>query len=71
MIAALVSEVRRVELRPAFNPQGLTGQPRRRCDTRKIESLLGYGAKVPLKEGLRRTVEWRAMNENSALYSHL
>ncbi len=34
------------------------GQPRRRCDTRKALEKIGYEATWPLKEGLRKTVEW-------------
>lgn len=34
------------------------GQPRRRCDTRTAEQLLGFRAQVPLAEGLQRTIEW-------------
>jgi nucleoside-diphosphate-sugar epimerase len=34
------------------------GQPRRRRDISKAERLFGFVAKKPLKEGLRRTIEW-------------
>ncbi len=34
------------------------GQPRRRLDTTRAETLLGWRAKVDLEEGLRRTIEW-------------
>ncbi len=60
MIAELVSEQRGRKIMPVSSPQGLTGQPHRRCDTRKIERTLGYRAQVPFAEGLRRTVEWYA-----------
>jgi GDP-L-fucose synthase len=43
---------------PRFDPAGLTGQPRRACDTRKAVAKLGYRAAVPLRTGLRRTIEW-------------
>lgn len=57
-LALLLSEVMgtkrlAVEARP-----GPEGSPRRRCpDTRKIREL-GWEPKVPLGEGLRRTVNW-------------
>ncbi|RIK52707.1 GDP-fucose synthetase [candidate division KSB1 bacterium] len=34
------------------------GQPRRALDTSKAERLFGFKAKMPLEEGLRRTIEW-------------
>jgi GDP-L-fucose synthase len=34
------------------------GQPRRKLDTSRAEERFGFRAAVPLREGLRRTVEW-------------
>eukprot|EP00928_Gymnodinium_smaydae_P004511 TRINITY_DN11529_c0_g5_i2.p2 TRINITY_DN11529_c0_g5~~TRINITY_DN11529_c0_g5_i2.p2 ORF type:complete len:152 (+),score=15.55 TRINITY_DN11529_c0_g5_i2:236-691(+) len=34
------------------------GIARRYCDVRRAQELLGFKAEVPLKEGLKRTVEW-------------
>ena len=34
------------------------GQPRRNCDTTKMKAKLGWEAKTPLKEGLKKTIEW-------------
>jgi len=34
------------------------GQPRRRLDTTKAETMLGWKASTDLEEGLRRTIEW-------------
>jgi GDP-L-fucose synthase len=34
------------------------GQPRRVLDTRAAKALLGWTAKTPLREGLKRTIEW-------------
>jgi len=34
------------------------GQPRRRLDTSRAERLFGFRAKVPLREGIKRTVAW-------------
>lgn len=47
---------RRIELR--FDASKPSGQPRRSCDTRLAESLIGFRAEVPLEEGLRHTMEW-------------
>ena len=34
------------------------GQPRRRLDTSKAEKEFGFKAKIPFKEGLKKTIEW-------------
>jgi GDP-L-fucose synthase len=41
-----------------FDPSKPTGQPRRNCDTRKALRKAGFKARVGLREGLRRTIEW-------------
>jgi GDP-L-fucose synthase len=69
-VAEFVSEIRGQKITPQFDPKGLTGQPRRRCDTTKAESVIDFRAKVQLKEGLKRTIEWFHRNENIALSAH-
>lgn len=34
------------------------GQPRRCLDTQKAKRLMGFEAKMPFEEGLRRTIDW-------------
>ena len=34
------------------------GQPRRMLDTSRARRLFGFEARIPLEEGLRRTIEW-------------
>jgi len=34
------------------------GQPRRKLDTSRAEELLGFRARVPLREGIEKTVAW-------------
>ncbi len=70
-IAGLVSEVRGKQIQPRFEPAGLTGQPRRCCDTTKAARVLDFHAKISLREGLKRTVEWFAANENYSLPAHV
>lgn len=46
------------------------GQPRRSCDTTRAKQILGYEAKIPLRDGLRESIEWyrkekQARNGNS------
>ena len=70
-IASLVSKIRDMPIQPRFEPAGLTGQPRRCCDTNKANRVLGFRTQVALSEGLRRTVEWFAKNESRTLPAHL
>ena len=55
---------------PSFEPAGLTGQPRRACDTRKAVAQLGYRAAVPLRTGLRHTIEWSLSDAHRPDRSH-
>lgn len=62
LIARNVSRILKRDIRPRFNPTGLTGQPRRRCDTTKAFREIGYEAKIPFETGLERTISWYAEN---------
>ena len=42
----------------AWDPSKPDGQPRRVLDVSRARALLGFEARVPLAEGLRRTVDW-------------
>ena len=57
-LARMIVEESGQSTRIVFDPSRPTGQPRRACDTRKAQRLLGYRAAVPLREGLRQTLEW-------------
>jgi len=41
-----------------FDPAKPAGQPRRSCDTTRAWEKAGFRTSMPLREGLRRTVEW-------------
>jgi len=41
-----------------YDPSRPEGQPRRCCDTRKMERVLGWKPATPLAEGLRQTIQW-------------
>ena len=44
-----------------FDPSMPNGQPRRVLDVSRARALLGWSARTPLEEGLRRTIAfWRA-----------
>ena len=59
-IGELVSVHRGSRVAPAFDPKGLTGQPRRKCDVTKAKTLLQYEAHTSLEHGLKQTVAWFA-----------
>jgi len=64
-LARLILELSGVRVTVEFDASRPVGQPRRACDTRKAERVLGFQAAVPLREGLARTIEWyrtRAMS---------
>ncbi|OGT32434.1 MAG: hypothetical protein A3C44_03275 [Gammaproteobacteria bacterium RIFCSPHIGHO2_02_FULL_39_13] len=63
IVAKEVSIVRQREIFPKFNEQGLTGQPRRKCDVTKISRELQYQTHVQLETGLRKTVAWYFQHE--------
>ncbi len=46
------------EARVVFDPAKPTTFPIRLLDTTKAEAVLGWRATVPLREGIRRTIEW-------------
>ena len=57
-IADRVSAIRGRRIAARFDPSGLTGQPRRKCDTRKAIATLGFESRVPFSTGLEQTIDW-------------
>lgn len=43
------------------------GQPRRCLDTTKAKETFGFTAKMNLREGLKRTIEWYRQNDSLTL----
>jgi GDP-L-fucose synthase len=68
LVAEQVSALRKTRIIPVFNPSGLTGQPRRRCDTTKAQSRLAFRARVPFREGLSRTIQWYSDREDHSVH---
>ncbi len=56
--AQMIIELSGRELEIHFDPTKPKGQPRRHCDTSLSEELIGYRAAVPLREGLRRSIDY-------------
>lgn len=61
-LARLVVRLSGRSLKLVFDASKPAGQPRRKCDTRLAEKLLGFRASVPLEEGVGRTIEWYRQN---------
>jgi len=57
-LAELVGDLTGFEGRITWDTSMPNGQPRRSLDTTRARELLGWEAKVPLREGLERTVAW-------------
>jgi GDP-L-fucose synthase len=68
LIADRVSRYRNRKIIPKFNGLGLTGQPRRCCDTQKAQKVLSFKARVPFTTGLDATVDWYFKNEYSTMH---
>jgi nucleoside-diphosphate-sugar epimerase len=60
LLQTLLKAVGREDVAPEFGPErAVNPVARRLADTTKAERMLGFRAKVPLEEGLRRLVAWR------------
>jgi GDP-L-fucose synthase len=57
-LAELIVELSGRQVEIVFDTAKPGGQPRRTCDTSLAKRLLGFEAEVPLREGVRRTMEW-------------
>jgi GDP-L-fucose synthase len=57
-LAEAIARVTRFDGALAWDTSQPDGQPRRSLDASKAERALGFRARTPLDEGLRRTVEW-------------
>jgi len=57
-LAELVAELTDYDGEIVWDTSMPNGQPRRRLDTTRAERLFGFRARVPLREGLERTVAW-------------
>jgi UDP-glucose 4-epimerase len=64
-LAELLIELTGAPVRPVQQGQDMAHVRRRWASVSKAERLLGFRAQVPLREGLRRTIEWRRSLANS------
>ncbi len=57
-LVALITSLTGFEGRVVWDTTKPNGQPRRRLDTSRAEREFGFKGKVPLEEGLRKTIDW-------------
>ena len=57
-LVTLVAELSGFEGEIAWDTSKPNGQPRRRLDTSRAETLFAFRAKIRLREGLERTIAW-------------
>jgi GDP-L-fucose synthase len=57
-LARLIADACEFKGQIRWDPSQPNGQPRRKLDTRRAESLFGFKARIPFAEGLRETVAW-------------
>lgn len=57
-LIGLISEITNFEGEIRWDTSKPDGQPRRCLDVSKAKERFGWQAKVPFKEGLKRTIEW-------------
>jgi GDP-L-fucose synthase len=57
-LAALIADLTDYAGQIRWDTSKPNGQPRRRLDTSRAEELFGFRARVPLREGIERTVAW-------------
>lgn len=57
-LVQLIARLTEFDGRIKWDPTKPDGQPRRCLDTSRAEKLLNWSAKVSLKDGLQRTVDW-------------
>jgi len=70
MVADIVGAHRGQTIEPVFTPTELSGQPRRDCDTTKLEQKLGFAPRVSLRSGLEASISWFVENRELALTAH-
>lgn len=57
-LAKLIVKLSGKNTKIEFDTSKPDGQPKRNCDTKKAKEKINFQAKVPLKEGLIKTISW-------------
>lgn len=61
-LARLIIELTGKDTKLEFDTSKPDGQPRRTCNTTKALEKIGFHAEVPLRDGLKRSIEWYQAN---------
>ncbi|MCH7951331.1 hypothetical protein IH980_01150 [Patescibacteria group bacterium] len=61
-LVKLIIELSGSKAKIKFDTSKPNGQPRRKCDTRKAMKKVGFTPRIPLRKGLKRTIEWYKAN---------
>lgn len=62
-LAKLIVDISGKDVKIKFDNSKPDGLPRSNCDTKKAKEKLGFEAKVSLKEGLEKTIQWYKKNQ--------
>jgi GDP-L-fucose synthase len=65
-LAETIAGLSGFEGRLRWDPSRPDGQPRRSVDASRAREAFGFEARIPLEEGLRRTIEWYRANRVEA-----
>jgi UDP-glucose 4-epimerase len=66
-LAETLLRVMGAELRPEYGPERKVNPvPRRLADIKKAKTMLGFEARIPLEEGLRRLCAWQFATTQTA-----
>lgn len=57
-LAKMLVELSGLKTEIIFDTSKPDGQPRRTCDIKKAEKEIGFKASVPLRHGLKKTIDW-------------
>ena len=57
-LARIIVELSGIKAKVVLDTTKPDGQPRRACDSTRAKEQIGFEAKVPLREGLRHTIDW-------------
>jgi len=68
-LAGLVAELTGYAGEIVWDTSKPNGQPRRRLDVSRAKELFGFEARVPLREGLERTIAWYRATAPAATHS--
>lgn len=58
----LIRELSNRDIEIKFDTSKPIGQPRRKCNTTRAKKILNFKTQIPLREGLKKTIDWYIKN---------